>query len=211
MGSQGSGQLFSHVPSPPTPPTLRPVHAPVSEHLDIRGAGTGLGSPSLRGTAESASAALKRAHSWLPAVPPCPPERIAQCCAQKTWAWSLLSTAWRGPGHGGPGGLAGSGCQWGWAWHTCLREGLGHPSAPPASTRLRWNSLEISIFLELSDGAEGHRLLLQADHAGRVWGIGEHPSCKQRHVAALHGEALPQGARGGQSEASGRTHHLPLR
>lgn len=165
-----------------------------------------------RHSTESATAALRRAQSWLPML--CPhahPKVLPSVTLRRLGHGPCSPWPGRDQGTGGPGGLAGSGCEWGGAWHTCLGDSLGRPSAPPASRRLQLNSLEISVFLELSDGAEGHRLLLQADHAGRVWGIGEHPSCKQRHMAALQGRALPQGARGGRSEASGCTHHLPLR
>lgn len=59
---------------------------------------------------------------------------------------------------------------------TPAREGLG-----PAP-HLPGDSLKVSVLLELSDRAEGHHLFPQADHAGRVGGIGKHPPCRHRHM-----------------------------
>lgn len=88
------------------------------------------------------------------------------------------------------GGPVGSGLASG---HTALKYtrpgGLGlevHPS-------LRKDSLKVGVLLELSDRAEGHRLLLQADHAGRVGGVGKHPPCGHRHVLRSQARAWTEG------------------
>lgn len=55
-----------------------------------------------------------------------------------------------------------------------------HPS-------LQGHSLKVRVLLELGDGAEGHRLLLQADDAGRIGGVGKHTPCGHRlSLAALN-------------------------
>lgn len=64
------------------------------------------------------------------------------------------------------------------------------PNAPPALPR---DSLKVRILLELSDRAEGHHLLPQADHTGRVGGVGKHPPCGHRHVLQRHAQAAAKG------------------
>lgn len=69
--------------------------------------------------------------------------------------------------------------------------GRSGPCGPPSLWR---DSLKVGVFLELGDRAEGHHFLLQANHAGRVRGIGKHPPCGHRHVMAAPHQGCQQRA-----------------
>lgn len=72
--------------------------------------------------------------------------------------------------------------------------------------QLQKDLLKISIFLELCDWTEGHHLLPQADHTGRVRSIGKHSSYGDKHVV---GKAMPPETLREPCRAS--SPHLPLR